>query len=146
MELGIPRCYCDWIWQFLRDRRARVEFQSATSSERVYRAGLPQGSVLSPALFLLWAAPLAAEQQRTPGTTAFFYADDTAALCSGNSIQIARDRAQRAADSLVQWAQASKMAVAGQKTQALVLSQWSRDAVNCTVQVAGETVVAGDQR
>ena len=145
MELGIPRCYYDWIWQFLRDRRARVEFQSATSSERVYRAGLPQGSVLSPALFLLWVAPLAAELQRTPGTTAFFYADDTAALCSGNSIQIARDRAQRAADSLVQWAQASKMAVAGQKTQALVLSQWSRDAVNCTVQVAGETVVAGDQ-
>ena len=96
-------------------------------------------------MFLLWAAPLAAELQGTPGTTAFFYADDTAALCSGNNIQIARDRAQRAADSLVWWAQASKMAVAGQKTQALVLSQWSRDAVNCTVQVAGETVVAGDQ-
>ena len=37
------------------------------------------------------------------------------------------------------------MTVAGQKTQALVLSQWSRDAVNCTVKVAGETVTAGDQ-
>ena len=39
MELGIPLCYYNWIWQFLRDRRTRVEFQSATSSERVYRAG-----------------------------------------------------------------------------------------------------------
>ena len=29
------------------------------SGERVFRAGLPQGSVLSPLLFLLWAAPLA---------------------------------------------------------------------------------------
>ena len=37
------------------------------------------------------------------------------------------------------------MTVTGQKTQALVLSQWARDAVNCTVKVAGETVVAGDQ-
>ena len=145
MELGVPRCFHLWVWQFLRDRRARVEFQSATSGERVYRAGLPQGSVLSPALFLLWAAPLAAELQRIPGTTAFLYADDTAALCAGNSIEVARERAQRAADTLVQWARTSKMTVAGQKTQALVLSQWARDAVNCTVKVAGETVVAGDQ-
>ena len=29
------------------------------------------------------------------------------------------------------------MRVTGQKTQALVLSQWSHDAVNCTVKVAG---------
>ena len=145
LELGVPRCFVAWIWSYLRDRRARVEYQSATSSERVYRAGLPQGSVLSPALFLLWAAPLAAVLQRSPGTTAFFYADDTAVLCSGNSIEVARDRAQRAADSLTQWARASKMLVAGQKTQALVLSQWSQDAVNCSIKVAGETIVAGDQ-
>ena len=76
----MPRCFVTWIWSFLRDRRAKVEYQSATSGERVYRAGLPQGSVLSPALFLLWAAPLAAVLQRSPGTTAFFYADDTAVL------------------------------------------------------------------
>ena len=145
LELGVPRCYVGWIWQYLRDRRARVEFQSATSGERVYRAGLPQGSVLSPALFLFWAAPLAAEVQRAPGTTAFLYAEDTAVLCSGNSIRVARDRAQQAADTLAQLAQASKMMVAGQKTQALVLSQWSRDAVNCTFKVAGETVTPGDQ-
>ena len=37
------------------------------------------------------------------------------------------------------------MRVAGQKTQVLVLSQSSRDAVNCTLKVAGETVVAGDR-
>ena len=37
------------------------------------------------------------------------------------------------------------MTVAGQKTQVLVLFQWARDAVNCSIRVAGETVVAGDQ-
>ena len=133
LELGVPRCFINWTWSFLRDRRARVEYQSATSGERVYRAGLPQGSVLSPALFLLWAAPLAAELQKIPGTTAFLYADDTAALCSGNSILVAKERAQQAADTLVRWAQVSKMTVAGQKTQVLVLSQYACDAVNCSV-------------
>ena len=43
-----------------------VEYQSATSGERVYRASLLQGSVLSPALFLLWAAPLATVLKRSP--------------------------------------------------------------------------------
>ena len=73
------------------------------------------------------------------------YADDTAALCAGNTIEVARRRAQQAADALTKWARDAKMRVAGQKTQVLVLSQWSRDAVNCTVKVAGETVVAGDR-
>ena len=47
-----------WIWQWLRDRRVRVELNGVVSGERVFRAGLPQGSVLSPSLFLLWAVPL----------------------------------------------------------------------------------------
>ena len=91
LELGVPRCSVAWIWSFLRDRRAKVEHQSATSGERVYRAGLPQGSVLPPALFLLWAAPLSAVLHRSPGTTAFFYADDTAVLRSGNTVEVAQD-------------------------------------------------------
>ena len=136
LELGVPLCFTEWIWQFLRDRRARVEINGTVSSERIYRVGLRQGSVLSQALFLLWSAPLAAALQEVPGTTGLMYADDTAALCAGNSIEIARRRAQKAADALTKWAQEAKMKVAGQKPQVLVLFQWSRDAVNCTVKVA----------
>ncbi|KAF0292595.1 RNA-directed DNA polymerase from mobile element jockey [Amphibalanus amphitrite] len=81
---------------------------------------------------------------RVPGTTAYMYADDTAALCAANDIRTAKERAQQAADTLSAWARAAKMQVAGEKTQALVLSQWSRDAVDCTLCVAGKTVTAGD--
>ena len=52
-ELGIPACLNTWVWSFLRDRRACVEVNGTKSSEQVYRAGLPPGSVLSPTLFLL---------------------------------------------------------------------------------------------
>ena len=145
LELGVPACFTVWIWQSLRDRRAGVEVNGTVSCERIYRAGLPQGSVLSPALSLLWSAPLAAALQEVPGTTAFMYSDDMAALCAGNTIEEACKRAQQAADALTKWAGEAKMRVAGQKTQVLVLSQWSRDTVNCTVKVAGEMVVAGDR-
>ena len=70
-----------------------------------YKAGVPQGSILSPVFFLLGTAPHAAELHKFSDTTAFFWADVTVTLCSGNNIQIARDRAQRAADFLVQLVQ-----------------------------------------
>ena len=73
------------------------------------------------------------------------YADDTAILCAGNDIATAQRRAQRAADTLVQWATAAKMRVAGEKTQVLALSQAPRDATDCAIKVAGEVVTCGEK-
>ena len=73
----------------------------------------------------------------------FLFADDTSTLCSGNTIEVARERAQVAADVLVGWARRNKMEVAGQKTQLLVLSQNHRDAVGCHILVAGQRVESG---
>ncbi|KAF0306028.1 DLST component of 2-OG dehydrogenase complex, mitochondrial [Amphibalanus amphitrite] len=73
------------------------------------------------------------------------FADDTSTLCAGNSIAVARDRAQLAANTLVKWARRSKMEVAGQKTQLLVLSQNPRDAVDCHIHVAGQLVEGGPE-
>ena len=119
LELGLPLCLARWVWGWLRDRRVRVEVQGALSKERIFRAGLPQGSVLSPQLFLLWAAGLA-ETLRAPGKSPYIYADDTAVLSSGNTMEVATQRAQTAADSLAAWAHQNKMIVAGEKTQLLV--------------------------
>ena len=136
----LPQCMARWVFGFLRDRRACAEVNGARSSERPFRAGLPQGSVLAPTLFTLWSADLIEELRRVPRTSVFAYADDTATLSAGSSIDLARGRAQRAADTLARWARRWKMRIAGQKTQALVLSQWSRDAKNFTIKVDGVTV------
>ncbi|KAF0314720.1 hypothetical protein FJT64_000079 [Amphibalanus amphitrite] len=55
------------------------------------------------------------------------YADDTAALSGSCRMETARERAQIAADTMVRWANRWKMVITGEKTQALVLSQWSHD-------------------
>ena len=136
----LQQCMARWVFGFLRDRRACAEVNGARSSERPFRAGLPQGSVLAPTLFTLWSADLIEELRRVPRTSVFAYADDTATLSAGSSIDLARGRAQRAADTLARWARRWKMRIAGQKTQALVLSQWSRDAKNFTIKVDGVTV------
>ena len=139
-RLSLPKCMIEWIFQFLRDRRARVEINGTSGEERIFRAGLPQGSVLAPTLFTLWSADLAAELREVPGTSVFMYADDTATLSTGSSLPIARARAQQAADTLARWAVTWKANIAAQKTQALVLSQWAQDAKDFSIKVAGATV------
>ena len=135
----LPHCMSTWVFQFLRDRRARAEVNGALSSERVFRAGLPQGSVLAPTLFTLWAADLVAALRSVPRTDTFMYADDTATLSAGATIELAQARAQEAADTLAKWASQWKMKIAGQKTQLLVLSQWSRDSP-VSIKVGGADV------
>jgi len=68
------------------------------------------------------------------------YADDTATLSSGCDIGLARSHAQEAADAMVRWARKWKMKTAGEKTQALVLSQRYQDARDFSIKVAGVEV------
>ena len=53
LERGLPACMVNWVWQWLRNRRVKAEVNGVFSGERVLRAGLPQGSVLSPSVFVM---------------------------------------------------------------------------------------------
>ena len=93
LRMGLPLCLVRWIWSFLRDRRASVEINGTRSAERIFRAGLPQGSVLAPTLYILWAADLIEELRKIPSTSVYMYADDTATLSGGATVDLARARA-----------------------------------------------------
>ncbi|KAF0299401.1 putative RNA-directed DNA polymerase from transposon BS [Amphibalanus amphitrite] len=138
----LPYCMARWISRLLRDRRACVEVNGVRSRERPFRAGLPQGSVLVPTLYTIWAADLIADLRRAPRTDIFMYADDTSTLSAGATIQTALAAAQHSADLLAKWATRNKMTIASQKTQIMVLSQWSRDAKDTTILVSGTPVRA----
>ncbi|KAF0311836.1 RNA-directed DNA polymerase from mobile element jockey [Amphibalanus amphitrite] len=138
----LPKCLVTWIFQLLRDRRACVEVNGVRSRDRPFRAGLPQGSVLAPTLYTLWAADLIEELRKVPRTDCYMYADDTATVSAGPNIQMALSRAQQSADMMARWATKNKMNIAGHKTQILVLSQWAPDAKNVTLKVAGSDVTA----
>ena len=71
LQMGVPRCMVSWVWQFLRNRRACTEVNGVRSAERPFRAGLPQGAVLSPTLYTLWAADLVEALNSVPGTTVY---------------------------------------------------------------------------
>ena len=64
-------------------------------------------------------------------------------LSAGATVELAVGRAQRAADALACWARRWKMQIAGQKTQALLLTQRSTDKRKVELKVNGERVTGG---
>ncbi|KAI3364857.1 hypothetical protein L3Q82_001043 [Scortum barcoo] len=53
-QLTVPAPTCQWISNFLTDRRQQVRLGSITSSTQTISTGAPQGCVLSPLLFSLY--------------------------------------------------------------------------------------------
>ena len=53
-QKGIPKAYVRWVKSWMEDRSAKVRFREAISKPRVLKAGVPQGGVLSPLLFLMF--------------------------------------------------------------------------------------------
>jgi len=53
-EVGVPAVFLQWFRGFLLNRQARVSYNDTLGRTRRIRQGLPQGSVLSPLLFLFY--------------------------------------------------------------------------------------------
>ena len=80
LSSGVPVQFIEWIRGFLTNRMARVRLNGVTGESRLFREGLPQGSVLSPLLFLFYINSL---RDRLPeGIGVSLYADDVAIWAS----------------------------------------------------------------
>ncbi|GFW54181.1 probable RNA-directed DNA polymerase from transposon BS [Trichonephila clavipes] len=73
-----------WMNNFLRGRKFSVRFNGAFSESRRMWAGIPQGSVLSPLLFLIFMNTI--HRHIHPDTKIACYADDIAVWHSHNDI------------------------------------------------------------
>ena len=95
----------------------------------------PPGIVLALPLYILWSADLITDLKSVPSTDIFMYADDTAMLCSGASMEQAGKR-----PAGVIWANWWKMHMAWEKTQAIVISQWAHGESRLSLKVSGAKV------
>ena len=98
-EKGWSRQSLEWVGSFLHNRIARVRHKHGTTEPRQLECGLPQGSPLSPLLFLLYIAEVVGSSQWRLG-----YADDVSILGIGKTQEEAAAAAQKEVDEVMDWA------------------------------------------
>jgi retron-type reverse transcriptase len=74
---GYPEWIIKWIRSFITDRTIRLRFDGAESAEIPLTAGVPQGSPLSPILFLIYIATLYEALEKHHDIITIGFADDT---------------------------------------------------------------------
>lgn len=72
---GVPKTLCSWISSFMSDRTTTFAFDGLQSESMPISAGIPQGSPLSPILFLFYNADLI-NDCHGPSTSALGFVDD----------------------------------------------------------------------
>jgi len=124
-EKGVPMKFVRWIDAFLSNRLARVRFQDATSLIRVMRQGLPQGSVLSPLLFLFFIDNLAKELPSS--TLNALFADDVTILATDRSKEEATRKAQMTVDIVADWSRRWKLDLNASKSECSFFTTYTKE-------------------
>lgn len=143
----LPLPVVRWVASFLRDRTAQVLEDGALSPAFATPGGVPQGSPLSPLLFVLFVRSL--PLPRGPLLGASVYADDVTVWASAESPAAAGRILSPFLDGLVDWGRSWRLQFAPAKTQLAFFSRrqggWTEEQlvapVLCGVQLSWESSV-----
>lgn len=134
-------CPPDFIFRivesFLSDRSFEARVNTSTSSRRYLRAGVPQGAILSPLLYILYCS----DMPNTFSAELATFADDTALLSKSFSLEAAIETLQESIDNLSSWFLKWRLRLNGSKTVAKIFALRKFDPVNVPpLQVEGARV------
>ncbi|GAA5920087.1 hypothetical protein JCM6882_001031 [Rhodosporidiobolus microsporus] len=102
-EAGFGEEVVGWVRDWMRDRTVRVWFEGVMSGRIDWRSGLPQGSPLSPMLFLVFIAALL-RRTTTATTKSFGWVDDVNVLAWGKTVEEAASNLQAVVPEMESWA------------------------------------------
>ncbi|XP_044718774.1 reverse transcriptase (RNA-dependent DNA polymerase) domain-containing protein [Hirsutella rhossiliensis] len=123
-EQGWPDNLARWTGSFMSGRSARVRYQDITTPTTPLQCGLPQGSPVSPILFLLYTEAI---YRLGNPEGRFGYADDTAILCVGQSLEQTSQKASEYLQELVNWGAANGISFDPEKTEVMHFSPRRRE-------------------
>ena len=120
---GLDETSRRWIGSFLSNRRQYVVVGNGKSACLDMTVGSPQGSILSPLLFIIYVADI--DKWIKDGSTSS-YADDVVAMAAGETKEEAVQKLEKTSNELMVFF-ASNMLVANATKTTLIVCQSSRD-------------------
>jgi ribonuclease HI len=119
-QQGWPDHLARWAGSFMDGRSARVRYQDTVTPSSPLQCGLPQGSPVSPILFLLYTEPI---YRLSNPQGRFGYADDTAILSIGDTVEETSIMASSSIDEMVRWGAANGVSFDPKKTEVMHFSR-----------------------
>ena len=110
-----------WISDFLVGRIIQVNVNSFFSNQINPKTGVPQGSVLSPLLFLIYVKGLPTPHHKQNSLSQFF--DDTAQWASSLNVRFAAKFLQQDLLSLAMWCAKWRIKLNPKKAKMILLSR-----------------------
>ena len=125
---GIPSWLISWILSFCTSRSTTLVFDDTESPSMPIHCGVPQGSPLSPILFLFYISELH-EVVHTPssGVSALGFADDTSLLAFGHSLKSNLLKLKSTHLKCLAWAKKNGMVFSPEKYELLHFSRRRSD-------------------
>lgn len=95
----LPKQFVELLKSYITERLFRVKQEDEYSQLMEINAGVPQGSVLGPVLYLLYTSDL----PKFHGLTVATFADDTALLAVGTTLEETTSKLQKGCDKIQEW-------------------------------------------
>ena len=103
-----------------------MSFRGTCSKKGTFQQGLPQGSVISPVLFLMYIDDL--PESITGDVQTSLFADDVACFVQDRSLEAAQERIQGAVDAVSKWSARWKLQLSAEKCECAFFSTNSHGA------------------
>ena len=113
INTNTPNLITRFIANYIRGRKAFTQYKNQSSFKKQFKAGVPQGGVLSPTLFNIYMSDLPTPPRDIHVTT---YADDITIYSSDKNYTIAQQRLQPYLEDVQTWTKANDLKLNASKT------------------------------
>jgi hypothetical protein len=143
IQVGIAGNIVRWVDSFLSDRRAMLVIDGRMGETHSIQAGLPQGSPISPILFILSVSEMFQWlEDRHTWLQAISFVDDVGLVIECHNLADGTMQLEAIATDAIQWGSDNKVEFEVSKTEVLVFSRRRKvlqDAKSATVRIGKQT-------